>query len=496
MVSLAKNEIRLQYSGFVLFASKVSSIVTGLAFQLMLIRSVTTTEYGIWGNINDLVLYFTLIAGILPFWTTRFVARNHENSAKTGLVTNVIISMVFTAVYILLAPFITSSLNIDEPYRVLYIVVSIQIIENYALAALQGIVLAKKPHMVGVGLLVHEFTKVFLGFMLVIVFNVGLFGILATLLIAYFIQLVFFSIIIKDYFKEKVEWKHFKEWLKASPINVYNIVGTQLASFGLIMLFAYGTEVARAYYGASLTVANVINYSAFLAFALYPRLLAEVKSEDITTSLRTVLMFIIPMTVGAIIMADSYLTILNVEYAEATLVLSLLALDLACLSLGQVLTNVVLGVEKLDEKARIPFRELLKSRIFQVFTLPYLRSLIVLPTAFYLLTESVAKNALEAAFYVAAVYFVADAVLLLCTYTIARRTTTLPFPWKNSAKYLAASAIMAGMLLLIPHPKRIVTTFAVTIAAGAFYLAVLFFIDAEAKSLIKSTLQEVKNKLI
>ncbi len=496
MISLAKNEIRLQYSGFVLFASKVSSIATGLAFQLILIRSVTTTEYGIWGNISDLVLYFTLIAGILPFWTTRFVARNHENSAKTGLVGNVIISMVFTAVYLLMAPFITSSLNINEPYRILYIMVSVQIIENYALVALQGILAAKKPHMVGVGLLVHELTKVFLGFVLVIVFNTGLFGILAALLTAYFSQLVFFSIIAKDYLKEKVQWRHFKEWLKASPINIYNIVGTQLSSFGLIMLFAYGTEVARAYYGASLTIANVINYSAFLAFALYPKLLAEIKSEDITTSLRTVLMFIIPMTFGAMILADSYLTILNVEYSEATLVLGLLALDLACLSLSQVLTNVVLGVERLDETARISFRELLKSRIFQVFTLPYLKSIIVLPTAFYLLTASLAKNALEAALYVAAVYFVADAVLLLCTYAIARRTKMLPFPWKNSAKYLAASAIMAGMLLLIPHPKRIVTTFVVTIVAGVIYLGVLFFIDAEAKSLIKSTLQEVKNRLI
>ncbi len=496
MIDLAKNEIRLQYSGFVLFASKVSSVITGFIFQLILIRSVSPVEYGIWGNINDLVLYFTLIAGILPFWTTRFVARNHKNSAKTGLVANIIVSIIFTIIYLLLTPFISSTLNIAEPYRVLYIVVSVQIIENYALMAFQGILMAIRPHMVGVGLLVHELTKVFLGFMLVMILQTGLFGILAALLIAYLAQIAVLSVVAKDSLKEKVEWKHFKEWLKASPINIYNIAGTQLANFGLIMLFAYGTEVARAYYGASLTVANVINYSAFLAFALYPRLLAEVKSEDITTSLRTVLMFIIPMTVGAMIMADSYLTILSVEYAEATFVLGLLALDLACLSLSHVLMNIVLGVDKLDEKARIPFRELLKSRIFQIFTLPYLKSLIVLPTAFYLLTESVAKNALEAAFYIAAVYFVADAVLLVCTYTIARKTTTLLFPWKNSAKYLAASAIMGGMLLLVPHPKRIVMTFAVTIAAGVLYLAVLFFIDVEAKSLIKSTLQEAKKKLI
>lgn len=115
-------------------------------------------------------------------------------------------------------------------------------------------------------------------------------------------------------------------------------------------------------------------------------------------------MLLIPMTVGAIIMADSYLTIIDVEFAETTAVLRLLALDFAFISLRQVLINIVLGVEKLDEKAKIPFQQLLKSRIFQIFTLPYLRSIIVLPTIFYLLTESTAMTPLDATLYVAASY--------------------------------------------------------------------------------------------
>ena len=479
-----------------MFASKVASIVTGLAFQLILIRSVSKAEYGIWGNLNDLVTYFVLISGILPFWVTRFVARKHENSAKTGLAANLVISVIFTAVYLALVPFVTSLLRIDEPYRALYLIVSIQIVESYALTVFQGILTATKPQMVGFGLLIHEVTKVILGFALVIVFQTGLYGVLTALLVAYSVQVLFFANVAKEWFREKLEWKYFKEWLKASPINVYNVLGTQLGNFGLIMLFAYGTEIARAYYGASQTIANVINYSSFLAFALYPKLLAEVRSEDITTSLKTVLMFIIPMTVGATILADSYLTILNVEYAEATSVLAILAFDLACFSLAHVLMNIILGVEKLDERASISFRGLVKSRIFKVFTLPYLKSLIVLPSAFYLLTMTTLKTPLEAAFQVATIYFVADATVLSCVYVITRRAIAFPFPWKNLAKYLFASAVMGGMLFLIPHPQRITSTFLVTIIAGTAYLGILFFIDDETKSLIKSTLQELRNRFV
>jgi hypothetical protein len=41
------------------------------------------------------------------------------------------------------------------------------------------------------------------------------------------------------------------------------------------MLFAYGGEAARGNYGAAAEIANVITSSSFLAFALYPKLLAE-----------------------------------------------------------------------------------------------------------------------------------------------------------------------------------------------------------------------------
>jgi hypothetical protein len=41
---LTKDEIKAQYSGFVIFAAKIISVVTGLAFQYMIACSTTPQQ--------------------------------------------------------------------------------------------------------------------------------------------------------------------------------------------------------------------------------------------------------------------------------------------------------------------------------------------------------------------------------------------------------------------------------------------------------------------
>ena len=82
---------RLVRSGLILFISRLISAVTGLAFTIMITRSVPEAEYGIWANINiDIVTYFTLLSSILPFWIIRFFARGYKDSAKTGVFANLL----------------------------------------------------------------------------------------------------------------------------------------------------------------------------------------------------------------------------------------------------------------------------------------------------------------------------------------------------------------------------------------------------------------------
>jgi O-antigen/teichoic acid export membrane protein len=488
---MVKSEIRLRYSGYILFTSKLLSVATGLAFVYMITRSVSTEEFGIWGNVSDILNYFILLATVLPFWTTRFVAREHAGSARTGVVVNIFISIASASIYLALLPTILSALQITGTYTILYFIISILILELHTTSALEAVLLAKQPQTIGYGLLIYEVCKVALGFTLIIHLKLGLLGATYSMITSYIIQIVLYMKLTAKELKESVRWTYLREWLKASPINLYNIVGNRVAAFTLILLFIYG-ELARSYYGAALTIANVIAYSTFLSYALYPKLLSKTDPKDISTSLKMVLMPAVPMTIGAIILSDSYLTILSPDYAEAKLVLSVLAIYIFILSLSQVFRTVVMGTEKIDAKAKIPFKQLIKTRLFQIFTLPYIQSVITLPTTFFALFY-IAKTQLEAATYLALISLIVGLAMLLCTYVIARKCLTFNFPWKNSAKYTIASVAMAALLYIIPHPTRLLLTVGLTILGGIVYFAVLAVIDWETRELIKSVMSEVKS---
>lgn len=471
-----------------MFLSRLLSVGTGLLFSLMVFRNTTIQEYGIYGNLGDTLGYFTLPAMIIPFWTTRFTARNHAAAPKTGLAANLVLSTMFAAIYTLLLPIITSVFH-TEAYIIIYTIVVVQILELYTLHAFESILHARQPQKIGYGFLIFEACKVFIGYILIMQLNLSLLGAITSVIIAYTLKLIFYLKLTAHELQGKIRWSYLKEWLKASPINLYNIAGQRLAAFVLILLFIYAGEVARAYYGAGLTIATIIGYSSLLAFALYPKLLSKTDPQDISTSLRMVVMFAIPMTAGAIILSDSYVTIMRPEYSLARPVLIILAMDVLCVSISSVFATIVSGTEKIDEKAKIPFRKLVKTRLFLIYTLPYIKAAVTLPLTYFILT-TLAETAIEAATLLAGIILVTDIPLLYANFVIARRCIDFSMPWKNIAKYVAASAVMTAVLLVVPHPTRILYTVAVTLLGGAIYILILLPTDREARSLAKSIIQE------
>jgi hypothetical protein len=132
----------------------------------MIARSTTPQQYGVWFNVNDVLAYFTILAGIMPFWAMRFVARNERGAAKTGVLANLVISIAATLIYLPLLPLITSALGVRE-YISIYMIITVQIIELHLLNAFEANLRAKKPQTLGYGLLIAEILKVLLGYILI-----------------------------------------------------------------------------------------------------------------------------------------------------------------------------------------------------------------------------------------------------------------------------------------------------------------------------------------
>lgn len=505
---MSKKEIRLQYSGFVIFAAKMISVVTGLIFQFMVAWSTLGQpgQYDIWFNLSDVLAYFTILVGVAPFWVMRFVARGKEGATKTGFMTNLALSVISTALYLAFVPLILPLLGISGDYLPVYLISSLQIVELYVLTLFEGCLQACEPHTIGYGLLVQQVSKVALGYVLIVQMGQPLAGALVATIVAIAIQLFYYSQLLAPQFKEKIHWGYVRQWVKGSVATIYNVIGGQISAYVLIMLYDLGGEGGRGRFGAAATVTNVISYSSFLAFALYPKLLADRKKEDITTALKMVLMFAIPMTVVAVVLSDSYITLLRQDYPDASIVLAVSAVDTLIAVTTNVFSAVLFGLETLDQDEKISFKALVRSKLFVAFSLPYITSAITLPLTYFVLTNYAFNQPLEAAFYVSVIIAVARFASFIVLYRLVRKAVKVDIPWKSISKYVFASAISGVVLFLLPHPVGAATaetmdmifnigkTLVLTGTGAAIYLAIIMAIDKEARTLPKAMLQEVRGK--
>ncbi|MEM3596558.1 MAG: hypothetical protein QXJ53_00280 [Candidatus Bathyarchaeia archaeon] len=497
---MARRKIALQYSGFVVFASRLVSVITGLAFNLMVARSAIITptidEYGVWGNLYQILLpYFTLVSGVIPFWTMRFVARGKEGAVKTGVFANTLLAVAAAVIYLSLIPLLTSFFK-AEAYTLVYAIAALQIIEMYLISVLEFCLQAQQPQYVGYGFIVGDTCRVFLGLIFMIVLQQRLLGAILSIVIALALKVIFYFKVLIIEFKQKINFNYIREWLKGSAFNLYNILGDRIATSVFLMMSHYGGQQAQGYYTASTLVATVVTYSSFLAFALYPKLLAENNLEDATTSLKMVLMFAVPMAAGVIGLADSYLIIQDVSYAVAEPIIITLAVDALVITLSSIYYYVLLGIEKVDEKAEIPFRQVAKSKLFIVFSLPYAHSAITLPTTFYVINNFAQNNPLLITTSVVLINTMAHLAMFIVLYAIVRGAAKVIVPYKNIAKYIFASAVMAIILRLIPHPTTIMLTLIVTAVGGIIYMSILLAIDAETRTLAFTIFREFKKRML
>ena len=225
------------------------------------------------------------------------------------------------------------------------------------------------PQVIGYGLLIEELVKVSIALVFIVDLHQLFLGAILALVVSALLQVIYYVGLLRDEFKQKINWSYIKEWFKGSVAIAYSSIGSQLLSFVLVLLFYYGGSNTRAFYQAAFTFTNVIGYSASLAFALYPKLLAKsCPEEQVNISFRTVMMLAIPLSTITMVMATSFLTILDIDYAVAWPVVIALTFDTLVVLISQFYSNCIMGVEAFDAEGKIAIRKLFRSKIFKIFT--------------------------------------------------------------------------------------------------------------------------------
>ena len=160
------SKIRVTYSGFIALAVGLVSVITGIAFTLIVTRQLTANEFGTWTLIGGLLTYVIITESTISFWTTREIARGNE-SGRTALFASGIFSTVGIAVYIVIAYLVALQQSLDTKVLLLgAILIPLFFVDRTLTAISYG----WKPQVVSYGILAVELAKIPAGLILVYIF--------------------------------------------------------------------------------------------------------------------------------------------------------------------------------------------------------------------------------------------------------------------------------------------------------------------------------------
>jgi len=359
------SQISLRRTGLVVFGARIASIFTGLVFLVMMTRSLSAQQFGLYEVITDLVAFSAYPAGLVAFWATRDIARG-KMFGKTALALNVALSALGILLYLALSYFSASRIPSANLVTLLFAVLLVPV--AYLSQAANAVVAGHRPVVLGYAVIFSEAAKLAVGYPLLIVFKVGIDGVIIAVLVANLAQAVASAALAGDATSSPVNLEQGRRWLTHSWLPMLTTLPYMLGvADTFVASLADGNTVLVGHYQAAFSVATLAGYSLYLASAMYPLLLKGGTDEVTTMTLDLALAFGIPMAVGAAVLARPILHLLNSSlYLDASTALGILAMAALANTVTSFFDQVLLGKDRVDVDESAKFSDYLRSSILFV----------------------------------------------------------------------------------------------------------------------------------
>ena len=490
------SSIRLKYSGLVNFASRMISVLTGLLFTMLVTRRLSEELFGTWQFYASLLSYFTIPSSIVNYWLTRVMGRG-KPVAKSGVVFNSIVSLVSATLFVILSPVLVASVSIDASTILAFI---IWIIAIHYTSSLESVCHGVEPHIVGYGTVVFETSKVVIGAVLVGYFRLSLFGAVISVDLALIIQALYYCVRLFKHLKGPLVLNEVGRWFKMGWIPLTSIApGLVYSQDALALTLLTGSLLPIAYIRAANIFAGVILFAGSLAVGLYPRLLSGGAGEDIEESLELVLFFLIPMTLGQLILAEPLLYLLRESYAPVYNVLRIMAVCSAIIVMKNFFSTVILGVEKADVNEKASWRNLLRSYLTRVPIIDLAGSIVYLTITIMVtrVLNDLNSPLMLISISAASCYLLVNLSIMLYYLSLSRRLVNFGLDFRRIFKMLISGLIMSAVLLLLyPESARsgqimvVITSLMPVILIGAIvYFTVAYLLDRKSRGMLKTILK-------
>jgi len=367
---LSSSEIKIRRSGLVSFAIRLGSTITGLAFVVIVTSNLSPADFGLWQLISRVLAYMVFVGNILYFWTTRFRARS-ITLGRTVAIGSLIFSAVLTPLYLMISYGVSNlvaradSLASNFHY---FLLASPQVPLYIVVAVIEAILWGSKPGRASFGFGIFEIAKVIVGFVTVGVLRLSLTGAILAVIGAQIVQLIVAFVLTRNEYHDRVNFSLLGTMLKTGWIALLGNLQPIMLSFDFLIVATFtSSTLPLAVFGAAFTLASVISYSGSIATGLYAGLLSGRDPLHSTSQvLELQYLFLLPMTVGEIILATPLMNLLRQDYASGAAILMILSLSQALLALSLTFDNVISGTDKTDADGKAGFEAYLRSRMFLV----------------------------------------------------------------------------------------------------------------------------------
>ncbi|MDG6957652.1 MAG: hypothetical protein JRN55_02685 [Nitrososphaerota archaeon] len=349
-------------AGIVVFGARIASIFTGLLFIVMVTHTLSTSQFGLLEVVADLVAFSTYPLGAVNYWSSRQTARG-ETVGKTALLGSLLLTVVGIAVFSALAVVrqsaITGSLG-------LFVLALSLVPVNYFYSGVNSLLLAHDPEATGYVLLAGELSKLAVVYPLLFVFRVGIAGAFAALAVSNLVLGGAGLYYARGTMSGPPSVGRLKGWLRDAWLPAMNSAPYVVGIADTYIAFLISGTVLVGYYQAAFSVAMIVGYSSYLSYALYPLLLRGAGDRMIATLFDFMMLFGVPMAVGAAALAPELLYLLSKSYVGTAGPLVILAFSVLAGAVSTVLDRSLMGRERSDLAVEDRFKRLVRSNLFFV----------------------------------------------------------------------------------------------------------------------------------
>jgi O-antigen/teichoic acid export membrane protein len=500
------SSVKLKLPGTIFFASNFYSLFTGLAFTVMVTRSLTVNDFGLWSMISQYIAYTAIpLSSIASFWIVRYVARGFKQAPSSGVFFATILSFIGLPLYSAVA--LWASASFSQPLYFILLAIP-QVVTYILLGALSSIATGISPEQIGVSSIIFETSKVALAYVLVRLLGRGLEGAIISVVLAQLIQMGYLLTIFRKLVgRQLIDRDLTKKWFKLSWLPLYELFSGIVG--GLDVITARIISMTDALVGirsVECIAGSFPRYASSLTLSLYPRILGTADnhawSRDVEEMLRFISLIAIPITFGNIALMDIILGIFGKNYAPALAAAIVITIAQLIGLLGSITDPVLRGSERIDVQDYVNPKDYLRSTIFKLVTVNNFSAIayvLAVATALMLWNNG---DIYTAALYWNLASFTNIPFLAYKVKMMRNIGVKMKFPTGSIAKYIVSSALMLVFILILKNisglyfPGNVIglisQVLVLTILGALFYAALVLLMDSYARKVYKEAIRNLK----